>query len=392
MTRIFIATIVLFSLIGCNTKNNNNSFDILLLSCQKQLRYQTSIVDTLRTERLIAPRTFENGKIKMVTPPDWTSGFFAGTLWMMYEYTGDNYWKEKADSYTCELESEQWNKQTHDLGFKMYGSYGKGYNLTQNVEYRKILIQSAKTLASRYNPTVGCIRSWDHGKDKWQFPVIIDNMMNLELLYWAAKETGNDTLHSIATTHALTTLKNHFRENNSSWHVIDYNPKTGRVRKRNTAQGYADNSSWSRGQAWALYGYTMVYRETGMPIFLKQAENVAGFILNNPGLPEDMIPYWDYDAPDSTEQYRDVSAAAITASALFELSKYSKLAANYKLAATTILTHLSSNKYFAEYKSNGGFLLKHSIGSIPHNKEIDVPLNYADYYFLEALLQARKLQ
>ncbi len=391
MNKMFLV-LILFTFWGCNSRVETSAPEDVFKNSLAQLKYQVNTVDSLVTDRLIAPRTLENDKIEMVTAWDWTSGFFAGTLWMLYEYTGDNFWKEKADFYTRKLDSEQWNSGTHDLGFKMYGSYGKGLGFVQNAEYREILIQSANTLATRYNDNVGCIRSWDHGKDKWQFPVIIDNMMNLELLYWAAKETGNDTLRSIATSHALTTLKNHFREDHSSWHVIDYDPETGKVRKRNTAQGYSDDSSWSRGQAWALYGYTMVYRETGMPVFLKQAENVAEFILNHPDLPEDMVPYWDYDVPDKTGQPRDASAAAITASALLELSKYSKSATKYKTSATAILNNLSAGKYFAEYKSNGGFLLKHSTGSIPHNKEIDVPLNYADYYFIEALLRAHQLQ
>uniref|UniRef100_UPI00321776A2 glucuronyl hydrolase n=1 Tax=uncultured Draconibacterium sp. TaxID=1573823 RepID=UPI00321776A2 len=392
MNKLFSVLLLLSLLAACSNKVESISADEMLEKCHQKIKYQVNTVDHLVTDKLVAPRTVDNNEIKMVTAWDWTSGFFAGTLWMMYDYTGDAFWKEKADFYTRKLESEQWNNGTHDLGFKMYGSYGKGYELTQNTAYRDVLIQSAKTLASRYNPKVGCIRSWDHGKDKWQFPVIIDNMMNLELLYWAAKETGNDTLRTIATNHAMTTLKNHFREDNSTWHVIDYDPETGEVRKRNTAQGYADESSWSKGQAWALYGYTMVYRETGMPIFLKQAEKVAKYILCHPNLPKDMVPYWDYDAPNNQEQPRDASAAAITASALFELSQYSKSANKYKSKASAILAHLSNKKYFAENNNNGSFLLKHSTGSIPHNEEIDVPINYADYYFIEALLRARKLQ
>lgn len=374
---------------ACNVQLDNRSINTILSTSEQQLSYQVECVDQLVTPKLVAPRSIVNDSIEMVTAWDWTSGFFAGNLWMMYELTGNEKWKNDAHRYTMMLQKEQWNNRTHDLGFKMYGSFGKGFMLTGNPEYKDILIQSAKTLATRFNPTVGCIRSWDHGTDKWQFPVIIDNLMNLELLYWAAKETKNDTLSQIATTHAMTTLKNHFREDVSTWHVIDYDPETGEVRKRNTAQGYSDESCWTRGQAWALYGYTMIYRETGIPVFLRQAEKVAQYIMNHPALPSDLVPYWDYDLPEVSGQPRDASAAAVTASALFELAQYSELSNEYRSFAKRILTSLSKAPYFAEPGTNNGFILKHSTGSIPHNKEIDAPLSYADYYFIEALLRAK---
>lgn len=374
---------------ACSVQLDNRSINTILSTSEQQLSYQVECVDQLVTPKLVAPRSIVNDSIEMVTAWDWTSGFFAGNLWMMYELTGNEKWKNDAHRYTMMLQKEQWNNRTHDLGFKMYGSFGKGFMLTGNPEYKDILIQSAKTLATRFNPTVGCIRSWDHGTDKWQFPVIIDNLMNLELLYWAAKETKNDTLSQIATTHAMTTLKNHFREDVSTWHVIDYDPETGEVRKRNTAQGYSDESCWTRGQAWALYGYTMIYRETGIPVFLRQAEKVAQYIMNHPALPSDLVPYWDYDLPEVSGQPRDASAAAVTASALFELAQYSELSNEYRSFAKRILTSLSKAPYFAEPGTNNGFILKHSTGSIPHNKEIDAPLSYADYYFIEALLRAK---
>lgn len=344
-----------------------------------------------RTDKLVSPRSFVDGEFVMVPPGDWTSGFFPGELWMMYQLTSDPYWKEKALEFTLPLEQEKWNGKTHDMGFKMYCSFGKAWDVTKNPEYRDVLIQSAKTLATRFKPNVGCIRSWDHNFDKWDFPVIIDNMMNLELLFWAARETGNQMYKEIAVRHAETTMKNHFREDYSCFHVVDYDPKTGEVQSRNTHQGYSDQSTWSRGQAWGLYGFTMVYRETGAKKFLRQAENIAAYILNHPNLPENRIPYWDFDAPHIPDEPYDASAAAIIASALYELSNYSKEREWYLKEADRIFETLISPEFFANPQTNHGFLLKHSTGSKAHNSEVDVPLSYADYYFLEAIMRKMNL-
>ena len=344
------------------------------------------------TDKLLAnPRNIDpNGFLRMVASHDWTSGFFPGELWYMYEYTKDDFWKEKARKQTELLEQEKWNGSTHDMGFKMYCSYGNGYRLTQDSGYKDILLQSAYTLIRRYNPKVGCIRSWDHSRDKWQCPVIIDNMMNLELLYWAFKETGDSVYYNIANTHARTTIKNHFRDNYSSYHVIDYDTITGDVLHKHTHQGYNHESAWSRGQAWGLYGYTMCYRETKLPEFLSQAENIANYIFTNPTMPEDMVAYWDFDAPGIPNEPRDASAAAVMACAMYELSMYNpEKAALYKKWADTIVESLSKN-YRAQLEGDRGFLLLHSTGA--RNFERDVPLVYADYYFLEALLKKAKLE
>ena len=345
------------------------------------------------TDKLLAnPRNIDpNGFLRMVASHDWTSGFFPGELWYMYEYTKDDFWKEKARKQTELLEQEKWNGSTHDMGFKMYCSYGNGYRLTQDSGYKDILLQSAYTLIRRYNPKVGCIRSWDHNRDKWQYPVIIDNMMNLELLFEASKLSGDSTYYNIAVKHADTTMKNHFRDDNSCYHVVDYDPVTGEVRKRQTAQGYADESAWARGQAWAIYGYTMCYRYTHDQKYLDMAEKIYNFIFNNPNLPEDLVPYWDFDAPNIPNEPRDASAAACTASALYELSTYIP-GKNYKETADKIMESLGSPAYRAEVGTNGNFILMHSVGSIPHGAEIDVPLNYADYYFLEGIMRKRDLE
>jgi len=374
-----------------STKKKNNNVDVLIETASQQLSYFPDLKDTsiTKSRRRIYPRTLTSaGELELVSKRDWTSGFYPGVLWQMYNLTGEEQWKEKADAYTMLLESEQFNASNHDLGFKMMPSFGLGYDLTQNELYKSVLIQSARTLITRFNEKVGCIRSWDHNTDKWAYPVIIDNLMNLELLFWASKETGDPVFYNIAVTHANTTMKNHFRNDYSSYHVVGYDEETGEVISKNTHQGYADESSWARGQSWALYGYTMIYRETKDPIYLKQAENVANYIINVEKLPEDFVPLWDFDLTDFNAEPRDASASAVIASALFELSTYTDSETNkgtYLDVADNIIASLSSEKYYSAIGTNKGFLLKHSTGSKPRGSEIDVPLIYADYYYLEAL-------
>lgn len=361
---------------------------------QRQTRLllaETANAKTAATKpNLLSPRSLgANGELVLVSPKDWCSGFFAGNLWFLYEYTGDNFWKVQSEPFTAVMENEKTDGGTHDMGFKLYNSVGNAYRLTHELKYKEDIITAAKTLITRFNPKVGCIKSWDNRKE-WKFPVIIDNMMNLELLFEATKLSGDSSFYKIAVLHANTTLKNHFRADYSSFHVIDYNPETGEVVHKQTHQGFADSSAWARGQAWGLYGYTMCYRETGNKIYLQQAEKIANYIFSNPQMPADLVPYWDYDAAKLGNQPRDVSAAAIAASALYELSTYSKNGKIYKKAADKILKSLS-NKYQPQPDSARGFLLLHSTGHKPANSEIDVPIIYADYYYLEALLRQKRL-
>lgn len=342
-----------------------------------------------RNPKVVAPRSIRNDTLFMVPNSDWTSGFFAGNLWYMYELTQDKRWIEKAKEFTHILESQKINNRTHDMGFKMYCSYGNGYRITQNTQYRQILLESARTLTTRYNSQIGSIRSWDFGK--WKFPVIIDNMMNLELLFWAFNETKDSLFYNVAVNHALTTMKNHYRADNSSYHVIDYNPTTGEVIGRQTHQGYSDASAWARGQAWGLYGFTMCFRETQKKEFLEHAQKIADFILKHPNLPTDLVPYWDFNAPNIPNVPRDASAASIIASALLELADFVPSKRQYyRKTANKILDNLKKN-YLTTPKTHKGFLLTHSTGHLPDKHEVDVPLVYADYYYLEALLRYQKL-
>lgn len=356
-----------------------------------QASYMITVVDSLKanglSEKLVAPRTFENGQLQMVRPYDWTSGFFAGELWFLYEQTRQQSWLAEARKFTAPLEPAKLYGGTHDLGFMMYCSFGNGYRLTGDTAYRSAIIQAAKTLSTRFNPKAGVIKSWDFASEsKWKYPVIIDNMMNLELLFEVTKLTGDSSFYHIAVTHANTTMKEHYRPDYSSYHVIDYDPETGAVRQRITAQGFADASSWARGQAWGLYGYTMCYRETKDPAYLRQAENIANFMIGR--LPADKVPFWDYDAPGIPNEPRDASAAAITASALYELASFTKNTFYRKVADAT-LKELAAH-YLSAQKQNGGFILLHSTGHKMKNSEVDVPLIYADYYYMEALMRSGK--
>lgn len=359
-------------------------------SAERQTDVLIKNVDSARKIKpnLVSPRTVEKGEFKMVISKDWTSGFFPAELWYFYQYTKDKKWLDLAKKYTADIKKEQFNTGTHDLGFIIYGPFGNGYRLTKDTAYRSVIIQAAKSLSTRFNAKAGVLKSWDHNTDKWKFPVIIDNMMNLELLFETTKLTGDSSFYKIAVTHANTTLKNHFRPDFSSYHVIDYDTLSGNVRQKLTAQGYANESAWARGQAWALYGYTMCFRETKNNTYLAQADGIANFILSSKITPEDGIPYWDYNDPMIPNASRDASAAAITASALYELAKYSNKGKKYKAAADKILYSLNT-KYLSKPGENYGFLLEHSTGHRPANSEIDVPINYADYYYLEALLRSK---
>ncbi|GAA4335219.1 glycoside hydrolase family 88 protein [Flaviaesturariibacter amylovorans] len=341
---------------------------------------------------LVSPRTLDSGALRLVTARDWTSGFFPGVLWQLYDYTRKPEWKGTAQAYTDLIENEKWNSGTHDMGFKVYCSFGTGYALTNDPRYKDVILQSARTLSTRFNKTAGVLRSWDHNKQKWDFPVIIDNMMNLELLFAASRLSGDSSFYRIAVSHADNTMRNHFRPDYSSYHVVDYDSTAfGSIRKKTTHQGYSDASAWSRGQGWALYGYTMCYRETRDPRYLQQAERVAAYVLQHPNMPKDLVPYWDFNAPGIPAEPRDASAAAVIASGLYELSTYSKEGRRYRAVADKIVQNLTRS-YRAPVGTAQGFLLLHSTGSKPANSEVDVPLNYADYYYLEALLRGNKLR
>ena len=341
----------------------------------------------------LMPRSYNAEKKELVTSNTkwWCSGFYPGTLWMLYGATKDEVIKEEALKRLAILEPEKTYTGNHDLGFMMYCSFGTAYALTNNPEYKNVIFTAANSLATRYRPSIQAIQSWDSSKN-FKCPVIIDNMMNLELLEWVAKNGGDKKLHEIAVNHSNTTLKNHFRPDNSSYHVIDYDLQSGGVSRKVTHQGYADESAWARGQAWGFYGYVVMYRFTKEKKYLDQANKIAQFLLNHPNLPADKIPYWDFNAPGIPNELRDASAAAVMASGLLELAQYTngKNKNEYIGTAEKMLRSLASPSYRAPLGSNGGFILMHSVGHKPGASEVDVPLTYADYYFIEALTRYKK--
>lgn len=359
-----------------------------------QYRGHLDTIDSIG--HFVNPRTtLPDGSIWYVPVDDWCSGFFPGSLWYLGELTGDQDWSRRAADYTETLDSAQYLTWHHDVGFIIGSSYLNGYRLGGKEQYAPVVVNAAKSLATRFRPGAGVIQSWNVDKGwqserGWACPVIIDNMMNLEIMFEATRLTGDSTFYDIAVSHANTTMAHHFRPDFSCYHVVDYDPATGDVRNRQTAQGYADESSWARGQAWALYGYTMCYRYTGDPNYIYQAIKVCDMIFSTPSMPDDLVPYWDYNAPNIPSEPRDASAAACTASALYELSTYLP-GRGYKKLADKVVASLSSPAYRAATGENNHFLLMHSVGSIPHGHEIDVPINYADYYYLEALLRKKKL-
>ena len=390
-------TIAITLILGCNIKtidttipSGSPSKAALSSNERLQMLSDKAIADlkAIKIDSTAIPRTLEQGTLKSTKSKSWTSGFYPGLLWQLYGHTQDKALLDAAEQWTAFVEKEKWDGGTHDLGFKIYCPFGNAYKLTKNNKYKDVIVTAAKTLSTRFSPTVGAIRSWDHHEHLWKYPVIIDNMMNLELLFEASLHTGDSTYYHLAVEHANTTLKNHFRTDNSSYHVIDYNPESGEVVKRNTHQGLAHESAWSRGQAWGLYGYTVAYRYTKNTVYLDQAKRIADFIYTHPNLPQDLIPYWDYDVKDTSEP-RDVSAAAIAASGLLELQKYvPQHKAKYMDWANSTLTSIGSDRYKLDTPP---FFLQHSTGSVPGEFEIDSPIIYAEYYYVEALLRLNAL-
>ena len=372
----FAALLVVATILcGCSEQQQLKSslkkaLDVAVVHKRAQAEYMLPIDGML-------PKSFKDGEIVTAKPRDWTSGFLPGALWLLYEHTGDEQLKEYADTFTRRLEELKDYTGTHDLGFMVFCSYGNAYRLTGDPYYKSIIEQASAALVTRFDPEVGCIRSWNtrrKEKPELDFIVIIDNMMNLEMLEWAG-------YHDIARRHADTTIKNHFRDDNSTYHVVTYNELTGEITDKRTAQGVADDSAWARGQSWGLYGYTMMYRMTGEQRYLEQAVKIADYLL--PRLPEDSIPNWDYDAE---VQMKDSSAAAIMSSALIELYGFTQNG-EYLKTAERQLGELCSERYLAQPGENGNFILKHGVGHLPNNSEVDVPLSYGDYYFVEAAMR-----
>ncbi|MFV0587296.1 glycoside hydrolase family 88 protein [Bacteroides reticulotermitis] len=385
--------LMLVFLFSCTTTNGSVpikvSLEPVLQAAANQYQHQIKELGG----RNAFPKTYNRYMNRLQTSGSewWCSGFYPGTLLYLYEATGQPELYAEAMRMLTLLEKEQHNVDTHDIGFMMYCSYGNALRLAPQPGYKDILVNSANSLLTRFNPTVGCIKS--HNRKPTDFVVIIDNMMNLELLFWATQATGDSIYYNTAVKHADTTLKNHFRADGSLYHGINYNPETGGIQHYQAGQGYSENSPWARGQAWGVYGYTLMYRFTKDEKYLNAAIGLVDYLFAHPHMPNDYIPYWDFDAPNIPDAPRDASAAAIICSGLLELQAYVDHARSkaYIEKATRMLSVLSSAAYTAPVGSNGGFILEHSMGNVPSATELDVPLTYADYYYVEALLRYKQL-
>ena len=353
--------------------------------------------DYTRMPRNILSSDLEAGRTgwncRPATPEEWCGGFWPGILWYDYEYSRDAYIGRQARNYTTSLAYlADRDPYDHDLGFLVYCSFGNGMRIEPDAACRDVIVGTARQLARLFNPRVGTILSWPREVEKqgWPHNTIMDNMMNLEMLFWASRNGGEPELYDIAVRHAETTMENHFRADGSCYHVAVYDTLTGKFIKGVTHQGYSDGSMWARGQAWAIYGYTMVYRETRDRRFLDFAQKVADIYLKRlPERTDDFVPLWDFDDPSPTAP-KDASAACVVASALLELGGYvdADKGRQYRHAAENMLASLS-----AGYRSGGrcvSFLL-HSTGHHPAGSEIDASIIYADYYYYEALLRLRRL-
>ncbi|KAA3662956.1 MAG: glucuronyl hydrolase [Calditrichaeota bacterium] len=387
MKKYFLLAILLVLIVACTNQpslNINQALDYCVAKVQKSMN---SITD----EKY--PRNMENGQTSWNSKGvrSWTSGFWPGILWRAYEYSGDEAIRKQAERFTGPIQIIANSKaRNHDIGFMVFCSFGNGYRLTGSEEYKQIILAAADTLATLFNPKVGTIHSWP-GNKEYQHNIIIDNMMNLELLFWASKNGGKQYLYDIAVKHAETTMQYIVRPDYGTYHVGIFDSTDGHFIKGVTHQGYADDSQWARGQAWGLYGFAMSYRETGKKEFLETSQKMADYFIDR--LPKDGIPYWDFDDPKIPDAPKDASAAAIAASGMLELYQLSADAAaktRYLNAAQALIKRLSSTDYLSRDK-NMAFLL-HSTGHHPKNSEIDVSIIYADYYFIEASLRLKKIK
>lgn len=390
------AFIIFIMLVAMSCRKHDPMEEVINRSFDVAARQAVLMAEYLDDKEGTLPRSYEAEKDEIITSKSrwWCSGFYPGVLWYLYEYSGDEAHRTWAEKYTARVEPEKYNTHNHDIGFQINCSFGNGYRLTQREDYGEVLKVAGQSALQRFNPELGVIRSWNSDPKKWQYAVIIDNMMNLELLMWNYHNTGDEVFRDVAVSHSDKTMENHYRDDMSSFHVVSYDTLTGLPHIKQTHQGASDESVWARGNAWGLYGYVVMYRETGLQRYLDQAIAVANLMIDHPNMPEDGIPYWDYLAPEIPDALRDASAGAIMASALVELSTMTdgEMSDKYLKVAEKQLTTLASPEYLAEPGTNGFFILKRSVGHLPGNSEVDVPLTYADYYFLEGLLRYKTLK
>ncbi|NDP22048.1 MAG: hypothetical protein GZ091_13335 [Paludibacter sp.] len=393
--RIFLLQLLLiFSLTAKANYVLKDSVNSYLNYAEKQFRYNVNQnTDIAKFVRGYAPTT---NTLRLVSASDWTSGFYPGIMWLLYDYSGDEFWRNKALVYTNSMNGQQTASGDHDIGFKILGGYGNAYKYMAKDSFASVIITASKKFEKIYNPIVGCTRSWFHTPSRvptalkpTQFPVIIDNMMNIELLAKGTILSNDPRFLNIARQHALTTSVNHIRSDSSTYHVVEYDPITGMPRWRGTQQGYDHETTWSRGQAWGIYGFTMMYRYTNEIEMLKTAKKLAAYFIKN--TPDDGIVLYDFNLPTTltdVQRTKDVSASCIAASAFVELFNFTSDSL-YLKQAEKILFVLSKSPYRSDLQSNGKFILTQSTGGKDYT--VNESINYADYYYLEALLRYAKL-
>ncbi|WP_339839175.1 glycoside hydrolase family 88 protein [uncultured Maribacter sp.] len=389
MNRLFLLLFAV-ALTNCTDNKEESTVNIEKILSQNVEKTKETLKELTPDQGFARNIPKEQTNWELVGVKDWCSGFWPGVIWYGYEASGDEQLRLQAEKFTEPLKGIAYSPaENHDIGFMLYTSFGNGYRLTKNEEYKNVLLAAADTLATLYNPKVGSILSWP-SQTQFRHNTIIDNMMNLELLFWAAKNGGKKELYDIAESHALVTMKYLVRKDSAIYHVGSFDETTGEFLKGQTHQGYADESMWARGQAWGIYGFSVAYRETHRKEFLDTAIKVSEHYLNR--LPEDGIPYWDFDDVNIPNVPKDASAAAIAACGLLELSKYvasEEQSKKYMKAARRMINLLSEAPYYSGDTNQA--LLLHSTGHLPHESEIDIPIIYADYYYMEALLRLQKM-
>lgn len=394
MNRISLL-ILLTLLLGCSKKDDSLTIkEIVDKGLQQSENQYKGMILNLQNYPNRFPNSIDyKNELTTKDASDWTSGFFAGSLWLLYENSADSFFLKEAQKYTLLTEHLQYKTNSHDIGFIIYSAYGNGYRLTHNNEYKNVIISASKTMIKPFNPRVGGIRCSDFNHERSQCPILIDNIVTLEMLLFSAENTNDTTFLPIAISQTDLTTKWLVRSNRSCYNVVSFDSITGVPHAWQAQQGYSPESVWARGQSWALYGYTMMYRLTKKPRYLKIAQEIANYLISQPNMPKDCIPYWDFESPNIPNEMRDASSAAIMASALIELSTFVSLPIQKKYLDTAEkqIRTLTSDKYLSKVDTNGNFILKHSVGNYPNNNQIDVPLLFADYYYIEALIRLKKI-
>lgn len=388
--RLLISLLVI--ILFFNLSLSANELDSLVDNAIKisLIKLENSVVD-VADSTLFPTYATEELVWKLKGSDDWTSGFYPGCLWYAYELSGNEKFEKWARQWTASIEHEKFNMETHDLGFRFMCTFANGLRLGNNSEYddyKDIILTAASSLSKRYNRKIKCLSSnWDMLEIENSFPVVIDIMANLNILFWAAENGGTKYYKDYALNHARKTYRDFVRSDGGTYHIVRYNKENAEIINKGTLQGDGDETTWSRGHAWMVYGLVETYAYTGEKDILNMAIKMSDYFIEH--LPDDQVSIWDFQ---SEIDYRDVSASSIVTSALFRLANQVEgkdLKEKYSAQAAGMLTSLCKPPYFIE-NINSNCILDHSVQYLPINSNVDVPAIFADYYFLEALVRYKK--